>query len=104
MKMGASRYDIQTYGEYKRYLRSLNADNSDERDALKRNLNRAIKEELTARQWEFMQMYFILGMTMTDIAEARDVNVSTVSRTISRGLTRLKRCLRYGAKKLLETE
>ena len=102
--MGASRYDMQTYGEYKRYLRSLGGDNSDERGVLKRNLSRAIREELTARQWEFVQMYFVLGMTMSEIAEARDVNVSTVSRTIARGLTRLRRCLRYGAKKLLETE
>ena len=102
--MGATRHDMRTYGEYRRYLGSLGGDNSGDVELLKRNLNRAISEEMTSRQWDFVQMYLVLGLTMMEIAEIRGVNVSTVSRTIRRGLTRLKRCLRYGAKRLLEAE
>ena len=43
-------------------------------------------------------------MNMRQIGERMGVNKSTVSRTIKRGEARLRRCLRYGADRLLEEE
>lgn len=70
-------------------------DNSIQMHRLKRNLLRALERELTQRQRDFVTMYFIDGLSMTQIASAYGVNVSTVSRTIKRGKYRLEKCLRY---------
>jgi RNA polymerase sigma factor (sigma-70 family) len=99
--MGATRSDREDYGEYRRYLTSLGGDNSGEQRGIRRRLGRAIGEELTPRQREFTRMYFADGLTMTEIAADCGVNVSTVSRTLSRAKARLRKCLRYGARELL---
>jgi len=69
-----------------------------------RNLRRAIMDELTPRQREVILRYFVDNETMTVIARDLGVNVSTVSRTIKRGKARLRKCLRYGARDLLDPE
>jgi len=102
--MGMSRYDMQDYVDYRRYLLSLGEDNSRSWDRLKANLRRALMDELTPRQRQLVIMYFVEGWTMTEIAKKLGVNVSTVSRTVRRGKERLRRCLRYGAKELLSEE
>lgn len=63
----------------------------------------AVAEELTPRQSEMVRLYFIKQMPMREIASTLGVNVSTVSRTISRGKRRLHRALRYGQHRLLDT-
>ena len=87
--------------EYRTYMSLLGGDNGKTRALLARNLTKAVKEELTPKQRETLEMYFVHSMTMPEIAEMQGVNVSTVSRSISRGLGRLERCLRYGARELL---
>lgn len=99
--MGATRSDLAGYGEYRRYLASLGEDNAEAQRGVRRNLGRALREELTPRQREFTELYFARGMTMAEIAAECGVNVSTVSRTLRRARERLRRCLRYGAKELL---
>jgi len=79
------------------YSRRLSGDNSRELDRLKRNLYRAIQEEVTPRQRLLLSLYYGEGMSMPDIAQQLGVDKSTVSRTIKRGEARLQRCLRYGA-------
>ena len=74
------------------YARSMASDNSAQLDRVKRNLVRALREDVTARQREFLLLYY------------GQVDKSTVSRTIKRGEARLRRCLRYGAKAFLEEE
>ena len=100
--MQDSRFNRENFGEYRDYLLRLGEDNSRTHARLIRNLRRAIEEELTERQREMVKRYYIDGRSMQDIAEELCVNVSTVSRTIKRGRLRLSRCLRFGAKELLD--
>ena len=61
----------------------------------------AVSQELTPRQKEMVEMYFIRQMPMTGIAQELGVNVSTVSRTLKRSKLRLRRFLQYGGRALL---
>lgn len=89
--------------EYRFYIRSLyGSDNGDSRRRLIKNLRRAMESELTPRQHQIMQLYFMEGAKISEIAKALGVNKSTVSRTLTRGKSRLQRCLKYGAAGLLE--
>ena len=89
--------------EYQFYIRSLyGGDNGDSRRRLIKNLRRAMESELTPRQMQILKLYFLDGEKQCEIAELLGVNKSTVSRTISRGKSRLQRCLKYGAAGLLE--
>ena len=91
----------ESFGEYSEYLKSLGADNRAEHRRLVENLKRALREELTARQFQTVTMYYMDDMSMCEIAAELGVCVSTVSRTIARGKNHLKRCLKYGARELL---
>jgi RNA polymerase sigma-70 factor (ECF subfamily) len=71
---------------------------------LRKNLALALEEELTKRQMEFVQMHYLQGMSLTQVANTVGVSVPTVSRTLDRARRRLYRCLRYGAKSLLSRE
>ncbi|BDF71736.1 hypothetical protein CE91St41_10360 [Oscillospiraceae bacterium] len=86
------------------YARMMAGDNSTEHQRLKRNLVRALKEEVTQRQRETLLLYYAEGLTMQQIAARQGVNPSVVSRHITRGEARLRRCLRYGAAILLQPE
>ena len=101
--MRDSRFERQDFGEYREYLLRLGADNSRAHSVLLKNLSRAVREELTERQRELVGLYYVDRLSMSEIAQKLGVNVSTVSRTIKRGRTRLHRCLRYGARELLST-
>ncbi len=79
------------------YARQMSTDNSAEVSRLKRNLIRALREDVTAKQRLVLTMYYAQGMNMREIGEELGVDKSTVSRTIKRGERRLQRCLRYGA-------
>ena len=83
------------------YTRQMAADNSREISRLKRNLIRALREDVTPRQRQTLAMYYGQGLNMREIGEALGVDKSTVSRTIKRGEQRLRRCLRYGAETYL---
>ncbi len=83
------------------YTRQMGEDNGDEMSRLRRNLGRAMREELTDRQRQVMTLYYCDGKNMREIGETLDIDKSTVSRTISRGEQRLRRCLRYGAANLV---
>lgn len=83
------------------YARKISSDNSAEISRLKRNLIRALKEDVTAKQRLVLTLYYAEGMNMREIGEQLGVDKSTVSRTIKRGERRLQRCLRYGAEAFL---
>ncbi len=87
------------------YLRQLSEENTNaaELDQLRRNLLRCINEELTARQREFLYMYYVQRISQPQIARNLGLDASTVSKTMKRGEQRLLRCLRYGARKYLRT-
>lgn len=79
------------------YVQQMAANNSQEHSRLKRNLIRAIREELTDRQRQVLTLHYHQGKSIQQIADELGVWPSTVSRTLHRGEQRLFRCLRYGA-------
>ena len=83
------------------YSRQIAADNSHEISRLKRNLIRALREDVTAKQRQMLLLYYAEGENMREIGEVMGIDKSTVSRTIKRGELRLQRCLRYGAEAYL---
>ncbi len=83
------------------YARQMSSDNSQEINRLKRNLIRALREDVTAKQRQMLLLYYSDGLNMREIGEKLGVDKSTVSRTIKRGERRLQRCLRYGAEAYL---
>ena len=85
------------------YTRQMAADNSQEVSRLKRNLIRALKEDVTAKQRQVLLLYYAEGLNMREIGERLGVDKSTISRTIKRGGRRLQRCLRYGAEAYLKS-
>ena len=91
------------YGHYRRYLEGLGEDNAEQHYQLLQNLIHAMETELTNRQQQYVRLYYGHSMTMPEIARSQQVSVSTVSRTLSRARTRLSRCLRFGAKELLDS-
>ena len=85
------------------YARSMASDNSAQLGRVKRNLVRALPEDVTPRQRQMLLLYYAERLNMREIGLKLGVDKSTVSRTIKRGERRLQRCLRYGAKGLLES-
>ena len=83
------------------YARAMASDNSAQFGRLKRNLVRALREDVTAKQREMMLLYYAEGKNMREIGDMMGIDKSTVSRTIKRGERRLRRCLRYGAEVFL---
>lgn len=83
------------------YAQVMAEDNSEQMGRLRRNVMRALQEDVTPRQRECMLLYYEKGLNMRQIAELTGVDKSTVSRNIKRGESRLRRCLRYGAEQLL---
>ena len=71
-------------------------------ELLSKKLAEAIRLELTPRQRQMVELYYLRQKPMTEIAGELGVNVSTVSRTIARGRRRLQRCLRYTGLRLLD--
>jgi len=58
---------------------------------MKKALHEAIREDLTERQQEMIIMYFFDGMSMQQIADELGVTKQNVSKTIKRGLDRIKK-------------
>ena len=81
--------------------RQMAGDNSRELSRLKRNLIRALQEDVTEKQRTALLLYYAEGYNMREIGEKLGVDKSTISRTIKRGERRLQRCLRYGAEAYL---
>ena len=88
---------------YARVLSEQNT-NTQEMDRVKLALWRALHEDISEKQLSYMLLYYSEGLKMSEIGERLGVDKSTVSRTIKRGEYRLRRCLRYGAKRFLEED
>lgn len=89
-----------------RYARMLSEENtnSEELSRVKLALWRALHEDITEKQRNYLLLYYGEGLNMNQIGSRMGVDKSTVSRTIKRGEARLRRCLRYGAKRFLLDE
>ena len=62
---------------------------------LKKVLNKAIKEELTLKQQQVIDLYYFQSKNTVQIAKILNRNKSTVSRTKQAALKKLKECLKY---------
>ena len=60
-----------------------------------KRVQRVIREELTPLQREALIAYYFQEQTITQIAEERGVNKSTVCRTLHRAEEKLRRYLKY---------
>ena len=102
--MGSTRYrrGSKYAADMAEYARLMSEDNHVEISRLKRNLACALREEVTEVERTAMELYYGQRLTMTEIARRLGVVPSTVSRNLKRGEAKLRRCLRYGAARLLE--
>ena len=66
------------------YARALSEENTnaDTMKTLRENVLIAIRQELTGKQREYIQLYYAEGLNMSQIGERVGVDKSTVSRTI----------------------
>lgn len=85
-------------------LRRLMKNTEEETARPKSMLAAALQEELTPRQAVMVRMYYLEQHTMRDIARELGVNVSTVSRTLASARVKLKRCLKYTSRALLNSD
>ena len=60
----------------------------------------AVEEELTERQRQLVEMYYLRQMTMQNIASELGITPASVCRTLKRARDRLERCLKYGGRNL----
>ena len=65
------------------------------REVQLKRVRRVIQEELTPLQREALIGYYFEDRTITDIAEERGVNKSTVCRTLHRAEQKLRKYLKY---------
>ena len=66
------------------YTRQMAADSSQEVSRLKRNLLLALREDVTQRQRQMMELRYFQGLSIPQIAQELHVNKSTVSRTTTK--------------------
>lgn len=76
-------------------LYRMGSSNRPDRERMRRLLGRAINRELTDRQRCCLQMYYLEGMKMKDIAVALSLSRSTVSRHISAATAKLRHIASY---------
>lgn len=88
--------------EYKALRQFIKIVESSEESGMAGAVRRAIDNDLTARQKQLVYMYYLEQMRMQDIADELGLHISSVSRTIKRGRNRLKNCLRYGGRALMD--
>lgn len=88
--------------EYKALRQFIKIVESSEESGMAGAVRRAIDNDLTARQKQLVYMYYLEQMRMQDIADELGLHISSVSRTIKRGRNRLKNCLRYGGRALID--
>lgn len=82
-------------GDLSVWLRENAETNNEQMSRLRRNLLRAIDEDLTPRQREVVSMHYFNSLSVTRIAEKLGVDRSTVSRTLTRAEQKLKKMLKY---------
>ena len=101
MPSGSSERCVSLFeflGDKSQYAAWLQGEFAEEADFHSHTLNAlrvAMDEELTDTQREYIEMFFVYGMSMNEIGQELGVSKATVSRTINCGLDRLYHILRY---------
>ena len=60
-----------------------------------KRLQRVLEHELTAPQRRAVEGYYLEKKSISELAQERGVNRSTICRTLQRAERRMRRCLRY---------
>lgn len=76
-------------------VKQSDSSNSVKINTLKKLVAEIIKNELTEKQRQILDMYFVRRMSYTQIAEILKVNKSTISRTKSRAFKTIANILKY---------
>lgn len=87
---------------FMQWLLSENDREDEDRDYMKELLRTALQEEVTPTQLTYIIAYYVEKLSMPEIADRYGVNRSTVSRTINRGMIRIKKVMRYCSPQLLK--
>lgn len=61
----------------------------------KERMYHVMQQELTEKQRRAVEDYYLRGLRLSEMAALYGVNKSTVSRTLRRGMDKLRRFLRY---------
>lgn len=69
--------------------------NTEQVARMKKKMKEAIETELTPRQREVLLIVLSKGCSQVEIAKELGVNRSTISRTLSRAVVKLRKVLRY---------
>lgn len=77
------------------YLNALAGDNSAWRRAFRDAFLTAMRQELTARQYQALMLHYVENRSQRDIAAQWGISPSAVCRHIARGRRRLNRLLSY---------
>lgn len=85
------------------WLSAEGEDNRAELDRVKRIIPMILEECCTVNQMQYIKLYFIEKMTLKEIGEMCGVNVSTVSKTIHRGLDKAYPYLKFCSPLFIKT-
>ncbi len=77
------------------YYLSSNAASSRKTEHIKKVLSAAIRIELTKRQCECIEMYYIKKMKVCDIAKILEIKPTTVYKHLKVGIKSLQKCRAY---------
>lgn len=83
--------------QFEQWMLSERGDNRKELERMKKIIPAILEECVTEKQRTYMLHYFVEQKNVCEIAEMYDINVSTVSRGIHRGLERVYRYIRFAA-------
>ena len=83
------------HAAYEAYLASLGSDDSAFRASFRDAFFRALREELTGRQYEVLWLKEVEGLSGKEIAYKLGISQSAVSRCLTRGKKRLRVLLAY---------
>ena len=83
------------HAAYEAYLASLGSDDSACRASFRDAFFRALREELTGRQYEVLWLKEVEGLSGKEIAYKLGISQSAVSRHLTRGKKRLRVLLAY---------
>jgi len=73
------------------FLNKYCPDNTEQIEQMKKVIKKIIKEELTDRQKEIIQMYYFKGMTLDKIAQKIGLAKCSVSLTKKRAIEKIKK-------------
>ncbi|MBR2176819.1 MAG: sigma-70 family RNA polymerase sigma factor [Clostridia bacterium] len=77
------------------YLLSDGKETDEKKERMKRILKVGMENELTQRQKECVNSYYLGGVSVKNIAQEMGISTSTVYKHIRKGIAALKKCALY---------